>query len=251
MELETSTEEVLLTKKGTIRKRKPKKANVYFTQETEDAILTYLASDDQVFRNKIFDEKIDYAFHKLAENIIHTFKFYYTDVDTINELKHEVVAFLLEKLHLYNPNKGKAFSYFGTIAKRYLIIYNEKNYKKVKEKGTLEEADEDKIIVDDLVRESNEDHNQLSDFIDYFVAYIDKNLNKIFPRQQDQRIADVILELFRKRENLEIFNKKAIYIYIREMIDVDTFQITKVIKILKTVYYDIYNEYYENGFVKL
>ena len=140
-------EEVLLTKKGTLRKRKPKKSNIYFTQETEDAIISYLASNDQIFRNRIFDERIDYAFHKLAENIIHTFKFYYTDVDTINELKHEVVSFLLEKLHLYNPTKGKAFSYFGTIAKRYLIIYNEKNYKKVKEKGTLEEADEDKIIV--------------------------------------------------------------------------------------------------------
>jgi len=250
MDLETSTEEVLLTKKGTIRKRKPKKANIYFTQDTEDAILAYLASTDQVERNKIFYDRINYSFHKLAENIIHTFKFYYTDVDTINELKHEVVAFLLEKLHLYQQSKGKAFSYFGTIAKRYLIIYNEKNYKKVKEKGTLEEADEDKIIVEDLVRESNDDKNHLSDFIDYFVTYVDKNLTKLFPRPHDQRTADVILELFRKRENLEIFNKKAIYIYIREMIDVDTFQITKVIKILKKVYYNIYNEYYENGYIE-
>jgi hypothetical protein len=246
-----TTEEVLFTKKGTLRKRKPKKSNVYFTQETEDAIIAYLASNDQVFRNRIFDEKIDYAFHKLAENIIHTFKFYYTDVDTINELKHEVVSFLLEKLHLYNPTKGKAFSYFGTIAKRYLIIYNEKNYKKVKEKGTLEEADEDKHIVDDLVRESNDDKNLINDFIDYFVLYVDTNLEKLFPRVQDQKTADVVLELFRKRENLEIFNKKAIYIYIREMIDVDTFQITKVIKILKKVYYNTYNEYYETGFVKI
>ena len=251
MDLASPVEEVLFTKKGTLRKRKPKKSNVYFTQDTEDAIIAYLASSDPIERNRIFNGRIDYAFHKLAENIIHTFKFYYTDVDTINELKHEVVAFLLEKLHLYNPNKGKAFSYFGTIAKRYLIIYNEKNYKKVKEKGTLEEADEDKIIVEDLVREANDDKNHLSDFINYFIIYVDNNLKKLFPRVQDQKTADVILELFRKRENLEIFNKKAIYIYIREMIDVDTFQITKVIKILKQVYYDIYNEYYENGYVKL
>jgi hypothetical protein len=251
MDIVATTEDVLFTKKGTIRTRKPKKSNIYFTQETEDAIITYLASTDQVERNKIFDEKVDYAFHKLAENIIHTFKFYYTDVDTIEELKHEVVSFLLEKLHLYNQSKGKAFSYFGTIAKRYLIIYNEKNYKKIKEKGTLEEADEDKIIIDGLIRESNDDKNLINDFIDYYILYIDKNLYKLFPRTQDQKIADVILELFRKRENLEIFNKKAIYIYIREMIDVDTFQITKVIKILKKVYYDIYNEYYENGFIKV
>jgi hypothetical protein len=246
-----TTDNILFTKKGTIRKRKPKKSNIYFTQETENAIVAYLASTDQIERNRIFDEKVDYAFHKLAENIIHTFKFYYTDVDTIDELKHEVVSFLLEKLHLYNQSKGKAFSYFGTIAKRYLIIHNEKNYKKIKEKGTLEEADEDKIIVSNLVRESNGDKNLINDFIDYYVLYIDSNLYKLFPRVQDQKTADVILELFRKRENLEIFNKKAIYIYIREMIDVDTFQITKVIKILKKVYYNIYNEYYETGFVKI
>jgi len=64
---------------------------------------------------------------------------------------------------------------------------------------------------------------------------MDVNLEKIFSRIQDQKTADVILELFRKRENLEIFNKKAIYIYIREMIDVDTFQITKVNKVLKNI----------------
>ena len=251
MTIITETEEVLFTKKGTIRKRKPKKSILYFTSDTEEAIVEYLASKDQDERNHIFDQRIDYAFHKLAENIIHTFKFYYTDVDTINELKHEVVAFLLEKLHLYNQAKGKAYSYFGTIAKRYLIIYNEKNYKKIKGKGELEEVDEDKIIVEDLVRESNDDKNLLNDFISYYVQYVEKHLEKMFPRVQDQKTADVILELFRKRENLEIFNKKAIYIYIREMIDVDTFQITKVIKILKQTYYTLYNEYYDKGYVKI
>jgi hypothetical protein len=251
MDTVVTTEEVLFTKKGTLRKRKPKKSILYFTSDTEEAIVEYLASKDQDERNHIFDQRIDYAFHKLAENIIHTFKFYYTDVDTINELKHEVVAFLLEKLHLYNQSKGKAYSYFGTIAKRYLIIYNEKNYKKVKGKGELEEVDEDKIIVEDLVRESNDDKNLLNDFLSYYVQYVEKHLEKMFPRTQDQKTADVILELFRKRENLEIFNKKAIYIYIREMIDVDTFQITKVIKILKQTYYTLYNEYYETGHVKI
>lgn len=251
MDTVVTTEEVLFTKKGTLRKRKPKKSILYFTSDTEEAIVEYLASKDQEERNRIFDQRIDYAFHKLAENIIHTFKFYYTDVDTINELKHEVVAFLLEKLHLYNQSKGKAYSYFGTIAKRYLIIYNEKNYKKIKGKGELEEVDEDKVIVEDLVRESNDDKNLLNDFISYYIQYVEKNLDKLFPRTQDQKTADVILELFRKRENLEIFNKKAIYIYIREMIDVDTFQITKVIKILKQTYYTLYNEYYETGHVKI
>jgi len=98
------SEEVLLTKKGTVRKRKPKQSINYFTQETENAIIEYLKLRSPKKRNKLFNEKINYAFHKLAENIIHTFKFYYTEVDTIPELQHEVVAFLLEKLHLYDQS---------------------------------------------------------------------------------------------------------------------------------------------------
>ena len=80
--------------------------------------------------SEIYEQKIHYAFFKLTENIIHTFKFYYTEVDDLKDLQHEVITFLLSKMHLYAEGKGKAFSYFGTIAKRYLILSNQKNYKK-------------------------------------------------------------------------------------------------------------------------
>lgn len=241
-----------LTKKGTPRKRKPKESKNYFTQDTEDAILEYVATleDEQTKRNRLYSKRIEYAFDKLAENIIHTFKFYYTDVDTIAELKHEVVAFLLEKLPLYKQEKGKAYSYFGTIVKRYLINYNEKNYKKIKEKAEIEEVDEDRTIYLDIVSE-HEAKYEPNTFMDQYVRYMDKHLYKIFPKDQDSKIADSIVELFRKREDLEIFNKKALYIYIREMTDVSTPQITKIIKKLKNTYVKLYSEYYREGFVKI
>ena len=137
--LTPEVETIALNKRGQPRKRKPKEPRVYFTEDTENAIIEYSSLTDQSQRDRLYKECIQYAFYKLAENIIHTFKFYYTDSDTIEELKHEVVTFLLEKLHLYNQSKGKAFSYFGTIAKRYLIIYNEKNYKKLQEITELDE----------------------------------------------------------------------------------------------------------------
>lgn len=246
------SEEVLLTKKGTVRKRKPKKANIYFTQETEDAIIEYLSETSQDERNKIFNERINYSFHKLAENIIHTFKFYYTEVDTIPELQHEVVAFLLEKLHLYNQSKGKAFSYFGTIAKRYLILYNNANYKKLKDKASVEAVDEDKTILIDIVNNGEELYtDNIPSFLKQFTKYVDKNLFKLFPKTNDARIADAILELFRKNENIDIFNKKALYIYIKEITDASTPQITKIIKRLKTIYGDKYNEFYEHGYIRM
>ena len=243
-------ETIALTKRGTVRKRKPKESNIYFTSDTEEAILEYLRTKNPAKRNEIFNSRIDYAFHKLAENIIHTFKFYYTEENTIDELKHEVVAFLLEKLHLYKQEKGKAYSYFGTIAKRYLILYNNANYKKLKEKAAVDEIDEDKSILIELTNEET-NNTSLNAFVDYFVKYVDKHLFELFPKDDDARTADAVVELFRKRENLDIFNKKGIYIYIREITDQSTPQITKIIKRLKSIYKQLFSEYLEHGYVKI
>jgi hypothetical protein len=225
-----------------------KQPSIYFTQETEDAIIEFLRTTDQAERNRIYNSKIKYAFYKLSENIIHTFKFYYTDINTIEELKHEVVTFLLEKLHLYTQGKGKAYSYFGTIAKRYLIIYNNNNYKKVQRHADMEEIEEDRMFVDNNIRLS-EEKPDIESFIDLYIKYVDKHLYKLFPKTQDAKTADAILELFRKRETLEIFNKKALYIYIREITDTSTPQITKVTKKLDTLRHKLYNEYYKDGHI--
>jgi hypothetical protein len=243
-------EELRLTKKGKPRKRRPKEPRIYFTQDTEDAIVEYLITEDIILRNKIYNERIKYGFYKLAENIIHTFKFYYTDTDTIEELKHEVITFLLEKLHLYNPTKGKAFSYFGTIAKRYLIVYNENNYKKLQEKADVDESDDDQMMLYEYDINIEKPFDEIA-FIDLYVKYIDTHLFKLFPKEQDAQTADAIIELFRKRESLEIFNKKALYIYIREISDISTPQITKIIKKLKIIYTQLYNKYYTDGYIKI
>ena len=95
------------------RKRKPKSKN-YFTQETEDAIVLYNNTLDSEVRSKIYESKIHYAFFKLTENIIHTFKFYYTEVDNIEHLQHEVITFLLSKMHL---NVCKRYHFTSGVSK--------------------------------------------------------------------------------------------------------------------------------------
>ena len=238
--------EVTLTKDGRVRKRRPKKSIDYFTLDTQQAILDYRLETSQAKRNQIFNEKIYYAFFKLAENIIHTFKFYYTEVDNINELKHEVIAFLLEKLHLYDPSKGKAYSYFGTIAKRYLIVYNNNNYKRLKGKAPVEDVDSDKTITNNLLLTQPEPLEELN-FIDLFIKKVDDDLLDLFPKAQEARVGDAILELFKHRENIDIFNKKALFIYIKEITDAPTPIITKVIKVLKEIYKEMLNHYLEEG----
>jgi hypothetical protein len=251
MILEENLVTIELTKSGKPRKRKPKTSNTYFTEDTQNAIVEYVKSDDQDFRNTVYRERVEYAFFKLTQNIIHTIKFYYTDGESVEDVQQEVIAFLLEKLKLYKPEKGKAYSYFGTIAKRYLILKNKKNYQKLQDKGGLEEVDDDKKVKEEVMNGHYSQDHSLSEFISLFIEYVDNNLSKLFPKELDAKTADAIMELFRKREALDIFNKKALYIYIREMIDVDTPQITKITKKLKTIYLELFNKYYDEGYVNV
>lgn len=223
------------------------KDNYYFTQETEDAIVRYNASSDPILRDRIFTREIYYPFYKLVENIIHTFKFYYTDVDDIEDLKLEIISVLVEeKLHRFDPENGaKAFSYFQTIVKRWLINYNNKNYKKLKQVGSFDEFSDS--------YESKEDKEsvrvvQLTTIVDKFVETSYDSMSEIFTKEHEQKVADAVLTLFKTRHDLEIFRKKALYIYIREMTDCETPTLTRVITRLKKEFYKIYTTYQEAGY---
>jgi hypothetical protein len=234
-----------------VLKKTKSKGVQYFTKDTENAIVLYNNSTDPEVRNRIYRDHIHYAFFKLTENIIHTFKFYYTEVDTIEHLQHEVITFLLSKIHRFNPDNGaKAYSYFGTIVKRYLIVYNKKNYKKKVDSFPLENLETSEKYSYELDSDPTLTPNEkLSLFIDKYVDYCTKNLYTLFPKEHAARIADAILELFRKRENIDIFNKKALYIYIREIVDVKTAKITKIADDLHGIFKTKYQFYLENGYM--
>jgi hypothetical protein len=225
--------------------RKRAKAN-YFTSETEQYINKYNTSSDSEYRAKIFTDHIYLPFYKLAENIIHTFKFYYTDVERIEDLKHEVVSMLLEeKIMKFDPNNGaKAYSYFGTIVKRWLINYNNKNYKKLKQIGSFDDMEESYEGSMDVKLPGG---ITLSQFLDMWVEKTYDSLDELFTKDSEKRIADAVLTIFKTRNDLDIFKKKALYIYIREMTDCETPHLTKVISVLKDDFYGIYLKYQEKG----
>lgn len=234
------------------KKRRPKSKN-YFTKETENAIVRYNNESNPEIRSNIYRDEIHYPFFKLTENIIHTFKFYYTEVDNIEHLQHEVITFLLTKMHLFNPEKGaKAYSYFGTIVKNWLIIYNTKNYKKRVQSAPVDDLYKDETYSYNLEDERIVDN--LSHFMDNYIEYVEDNFEDFFPKGNDAKIADAILELFRKRESIEIFNKKALYIYIREImatngLEVKTPKITKIANRLYDLFKDNYIFYLETGYI--
>ena len=233
-----------------IKKKRRKKSKNYFTQDTEDAIVRYNNEPDSDIRSKIYEKEIHFAFFKLTQNIIHTFKFYHTEVENLEHLQHEIITFLLSKIHLFDPSRGaKAYSYFGTIVKRWLILYNTKNYSKKIKKIPVEELTKDntsfsKYSEETLIK------SDLEKYIEIYVAHTSENILKLFPKKNDAQIADAILELFRKRETLEVFNKKALYIYIREMVDAKTPKITKIANKLHEIFKSQYIFYLENGYTR-
>ena len=225
--------------------RKKSKAN-YFTSETEDYIVKYNESTDHEYRAKIFTDHIYLPFYKLAENIIHTFKFYYTDVERIEDLKHEVVSVLLEqKIDKFDPTNGaKAYSYFGTIVKRWLINYNNINYKKLKQIGSFSDIEESYETTGDP---DSPNARTLSSFIDEWVEEMYNEIDYMFVKPEELKIADAVLTIFKTRNDLDIFKKKALYIYIREMTDCETPQLTKVLNVLKSNFYEKYQQFYDLG----
>jgi len=224
--------------------RKKKTKNYYFTAEVDVSIKALNATEDQLERDRIYRQEIKPAFEKLVENIIHTFKFYYTDGLSIKDLQHEVVSFLVEKLPKFTSDKGKAFSYFSIVAKNYLILNNNKNFKKLVNSEQLEGANG---LSSALVVE--EEPTPIDHFIQNMIDYFDANLIKVYPKKNDQIVVGAVIELFRRKETLEIFNKKALYIYIREMTNANTQHITKVIKSLKDKYVKMYNDYDKMGYI--
>lgn len=226
-----------------VKKRK-KKSKIYFGQPTQDAVIEYLATDDEKERNKIYRERIQYAFEKLAENIIHTFKFYYFDVDS-ESVKHEVVGFMVMNMHKYEPDKGKAFSYFSVVAKNWLILNNNRNYKMYKLHTST-----DSVKYADKMNESSIDKENSESMVLFFqemTEWLDENLTTLFRRDKDIRVADAVLYLMKNNQNIENFNKKALYILIREMTGSNTQHITRVINHLKKKYLQLSQNYAKFG----
>ena len=223
---------------------KKKKRKVYFGQEVQDAIIEYNSSSNDSERNVIYGTRIHAAFDKLAENIINTFKFTYFDYG-FNDIKHEVVAFMVINMHKYDHTKGsKAFSYFSVVAKNYLILHNNNNYKKLKTHDGMD-------VLDRYKSSDKFDESDFKTLTNEIVYYFDTNLNSIFKKERDLKIGYAIVDLMKQRDDIENFNKKALYILIREMTDVETAHITSVVNTLKKHYKKLVNQYHKTGTITI
>ena len=223
-----------------------KKSKQYFTLDTEEAIIAYNKSTSQREKNELYKTRIQYPFEKLAENILNTFKFSYFDVSK-EDVQMEVISNLIEKIHMFQEGKGKAFSYFSIVAKNYLILKNNGNYKRFKKTALLSEMPESWNPPDDF--HETEFGAELNEFKELMLKYWDINLTRVFTKKRDIQIADAVLELFRRSQHIENFNKKHLYLLIREMTDCKTHYITKVVNEMKKHQTQMLNDYFDKGMI--
>ena len=224
-------------------KKRRKKSKVYFGTPVHNAIVEYNHSTEIKHRHELYTEVIHPAFLKLAENIINTFKFSYFSYG-FRDLQEEVVSNLVLNMHKFDETKGsKAFSYFSVVAKNYLILNNNANYKKMKVHDDID------VLYDAGMDDENIVRNPSKDIFNKTINYFEENLDRLFPKEQDKDVAESILYLCKNKDNIDNFNKKAIYIMIREMTDVKTSKITQVTNTFRKIYPKIQQEVLTRGHI--
>ena len=232
-----------------VRKTRRKKSPgvIYFSQDTEDAIIEFNKTEDRERREVLYNTRIKYPFDKLVENIFNTFKFSYFETGPL-EVQKETVAHLVANIHKFEAGKGKAFSYFSIIAKHYLIALNNSTYKRFNQHVDIsEERDEHTVQLQSEDRHYKE--AEMQEFMKLMVMFWENNVGKIFTKQRDLDIANAVIELFRRSDRIDAFNKKALYLYIREISSCKTQQITKVINRMKQYQNNISRSYLNSGYI--
>ena len=236
------------TKKSLLSDEK-KTSNVYFTYETENAIVAYNETEDPREKDRIYTQHIQAPFAKIAENVYNTFKFSYADVSPL-EIQKQAISHMVANIAKYEKGKGKAFSYFSIVAKHWFILDNNTTYRRFKKHVEIcEQVGESGEFVIEPEHEKQE--SETREFIRLMVEYWDKNVGRHFTKDRDLKIANAVIEIFRNSDRIDVFNKKALYLYIREIADCQTQHITKVINKMAGPQSHIKSEYLNRGSIAL
>ena len=209
-----------MSKPKKIRRRR-KKSKRYFTEVHEQAIIDYALSQELRERTKLYKVYIRPVFHEMVDKIVYTYKF--NTLPNVDSLKEECKVWLVTILEKFDPEKGhKAFSYFSVITKNWFIQKTKKNKSKLIREVEFENIHtvQEKLIVE------NQYHN-LREKEEFFLLLADEvqKWKKLNLRENELRVLEAVQILFDERENIEIFNKKAIYLYLREITGMNTKQI--------------------------
>lgn len=204
----------------------------YFSTEHENAVIEYCSTTDKRVKQVLYEVYIAPAFNEMVDKIIYTYKF--TNLPNIDNLREECKFWLMTILEKYDPSKGyKAFSYFSVITKNWFIHKVKKNNKNLTHEISFEEnaneIENQHPVVNDYIEQQEQEQfwNDLLKDIDTWGSSL---------REQDLRILESVKQILHNKDNLEIFNKKAIYIYMKEITGLNSKQITSSLNKIRIRY---------------
>jgi len=222
--------------------------NHYFRKEHQDAIVEYCQTQNPKRRNELYKEFIGPVFDEMVDKIVYTYKF--TSLPNIDSLKDDCKNWLITVLNNFDPEKGsKAFTYFSVVSKNWFIAEVKKTSKKAKRETHLEEyflthsEQSNTTSIQQLVVHNTyiEDRNK-----NEFFLHLNKEIQgwkKMPLRENEVKTIQAIEILFNEANNIEIFNKKAIYLYIREITGLNTKQVVSSLNKVRKRYAEFKKEW--------
>ena len=226
------------------KRRKRGTGNQYFTKKTEDSIVAYAGTDDINIRTKLYVEEIQPALNELVDKIVYTYKF--TSLNNIDVLKDDCKVWLTTILGKYDQSKGtKAFSYFSVVTKNWFTHRAKQQTKKNKR-----EIEYDSMIreVEALSSENSETFIQQQEDAEFWMFLMKEieSWKDLKLRENERKVLDAIQTLFNNIDDIDIFNKKAIYLYMREITGLNTKQIVSNLNRLREKY-RTFRQKWDNG----
>jgi len=219
----------------------------YFTKDTDKALEAFLESDDTAEKHEIFDKKIRPAFEKLVENLIFVYGFY--NIDDIDTLKREGLSNLYEMIPKFDPTKGsKGFSYFNVVAKNWFVMKTRERNKKNRIESELHtDLDNENAQSDPNFRVSP--HEDLLEEKEQWIKFYEAmdSWRDELTKKTEKQVLEAVIFLMRNPDLVTIYNKKAVYLYLRELTNLNTKQVVINLKKIKSLYNDWQDRYYMTG----
>lgn len=233
-------------KKRIIRRNPGKKRNMYFTKATQASIESYQNEESVSTRAEIYKKDIMPAFEQLAESLIFVYGFS-SAYDSAAEMKTDCVSFLYETIHKWDPSRGtKAFSYFNVVAKNWLIIKcrnaskDNRRHVSLSDMTILSYKDQTKIA-ESKVAPSPQDELEALELRPAIFEVLDEIDSRI-KKDNEKICASAIRTVFENVDNLDFLNKRAIYVYVREISGLTSKQLSVAMSRIRKHYREIVHD---------
>lgn len=235
----------------TEKKKKGRKPTVkrYFDEPEEEAVKQYLTADSKEDKNRIYNEFLRDPLDKMISSIIRRYKLYRKDMD-FEEIHMDTHSFLMTKIDKFKPSKEKkAYSYFGTICKNYLMGQIQKDQKETNRKISYEDISSDIDSMPNMVYYLDNDDLTTDEIINKFLLELKSSFDDKNITEQEIKLGEALYEIFQNYENIfqdttnnNKFNKNIILFELREMTNLSTKEIRCSIKRYKKIYFKLVNE---------